>query len=430
MNSVIERLKDTLIRALRWSERYTKTDMVYLFQSGIWNNLSVIVPSGFALLLSVAFANFLPKEVYGTYQYLLSLSALVTAVCLGGMQHALVQSVARGNEGDLKVSTRAQLKWNVVPIGVGLLGAAYYALHANWVIAFGFVIIAIFAPLASIFNTYGALLSGRKEFQRFFLYGLIANVVYYAAMFVAIVFFRQALILIFINLAVNAGVAIYLYYRTIKVCKPNNQTDPDTVRYGAHLSVMNAFTTAISQFDSVLVFHFLGPANLAVYSFATFIPERVAALSSFIGTSAYPKYAKRSLGELRQAIIPQTLRATAFGAVVMVAYIAIAPLLFHVLFPKYLEALPYTQWYAPIILLMAANLVSLALAAQRRKKELYIMSFVNPLLLITLQIPLLLFYGIWGMLAARLITEAIGITLGVVLLLRAKDADPEPSVIG
>lgn len=418
MNSEMKSLTTGLVRLLRWSEKYTKTDMVYLFQSGVWNNLSVIIPSIFALFLSIAFANFLPKEVYGTYQYLLSLSALVTAFGLGGMQHALVQSIARGNEGDLRVALKAQLKWNFVPMGVGLIGALYYALHGNWVVAGGFIVIAIFAPLTSAFNTYGALLSGKREFKRFFLYGLIANLAYYAAMFIAIIFFKQALVLIFINLAINTAAAIYLYRRTLTFAKPNSQTDPGTVRYGAHLSVMNAFVSIMTQLDSILVFHFLGAAQLAVYSFATFIPERMGALSSFIGTSAYPKYAQRSLGEIQRSIVPQTLRAAAFGVLVMIAYILVAPFLFHILFPKYLDALPYTQWYAPVILLMAANLVSLALAAQRRKTELYILSFVNPILLITLQIPLLLLYGIWGMLAARLITDLVGILLGIVLIRR------------
>lgn len=412
--------RDRVIHLLRWSERYTKTDMVYLAQVGIWSNLSVITSSVLALLLSVIFANFLSKELYGIYQYLLSIAALVTATCLTGMQHAVAQSVARGNEGDLKISLRAQLKWNILPIIISSIGAGYYAFNGNNVLALGLCIIAIASPLISAFNVYAAFLTGTGQFKRYFIYGFIINLVYFAAIATAILFFKNAVVLIFVNLGINAIMTIFFYFRTLKVSHINGRTDSQTVPYGMHLSIMNAFSTVISQLDSILVFHFLGPVNLAVYSFATFIPERAGALLSFIGTAAFPKFSKRSLGEIQKSIIPQTIRAGLLGICMMVVYIFLSPLLFHILFPEYKDALLYTQFYAPIIFLMAANLVSMALAAQRLKRELYIMSFVNPILLITLQIPLLLLFGIWGMLAARLLNDLIGILLGIVLLIRKK----------
>jgi O-antigen/teichoic acid export membrane protein len=418
ISTVTKKLKLTLVRVLRWSERYTKTDMVYLAQAGIWNNLSVILSSVFGLILSVSFANLLPKEVYGTYQYLLSLSALVAAICLGGMQHAVAQSVARGNEGDLRVSLTAQLKWNLVPTSLGLLGAVYYAIHSNYSTALALVFIAIFTPLVSAFSIYGAFLGGTRQFKRIFLYSLLTNVTYYVAIFIAMLFFKNAVVLIFVNLGVNAVAVIYLYYRTLKVHVPTTQTDPTTVAYGAHLSVMNAFGTTISQLDSILVFHFLGAANLAIYSFATLIPERVSALLGFVGSAAYPKYSQKTLPEIQKSIIPQTIRAAALGGAITLLYIIFSPLLFHILFPKYAESIHYTQFYSPVILLMTANLVSLALTAQRRKMDLYITSFLNPVMLIALQIPLLLLYGIWGMILARLVTDALGIILGIFLLLR------------
>ncbi|MGH7174938.1 MAG: hypothetical protein ACREGR_01095, partial [Minisyncoccia bacterium] len=98
---MMDRLRGDAVRFLRWSEKYTKTDMVYLAGAGFWSNLNFVIVSVFALLLSIAFANFLPKDVFGLYQYLLSLSALLTAITLASMNFAVSQSVARGFEGDL-----------------------------------------------------------------------------------------------------------------------------------------------------------------------------------------------------------------------------------------------------------------------------------------------------------------------------------------
>jgi O-antigen/teichoic acid export membrane protein len=419
MSDMHKRIRHATIRALRWSEKYTKTDMVYLASVGLWNNLTFVTTTVLALLLSVAFANLLPREVYGNYQYLISISALLNALCLTGMGGAVAQSAARGYEGDLRASVRAQLTWSIIPTLIGLAGAVYYVLQGNEILAIGLVIIALLSPSIGTFTIYNAFLSGKREFKRFFVYGSIVNLIYYTAIFITIYFFKNATVLIFVNLATNLAATAFVYVRMLRVYTPNDRTDPKTIPYGAHLSVMNAFSTIISQLDSVLVFHFLGPVQLVVYSLATMLPERFVGALNFIGTAAFPKFANRTLAELRKSIVPQTMRVVLAGAFGALAYVLAAPLLFQLLFPRYLDVVPYTQMYAFIIILMPANLVSTALQAQRLKAELYVTSFVNPILLIALQLPLLLAYGIMGMLVARLISDAINILIGIALLFRA-----------
>ena len=419
MSDMPRRIRHATVRALRWSEKYTKTDMVYLAAVGLWTNLNYVITTILAFLLSVAFANLLPREAYGTYQYLLSLSALLTAIGLSGMGGAVAQSVARGYEGDLRAGMRAQLLWSIVPTVIGLAGAGYYAFHGNSAIAIGLAIIALLAPATDAFRVYGAFLGGKREFKRVFIYGNIVNTVYYVAIFATIFLSKNAIILILVNLAANFAATAFVYRRTVKTQVSNDRTDRETVPFGAHLSVMNAFGTVINQLDSVLVFHFLGPIDLAVYSFATMLPERLGGMFNFIGTAAFPKFANRTLAELRGSILAQTVRATLASAIGTVAYILAAPLLFRLLFPKYLDAIPYTQLYAVVILLLSANLVSIALQAKRLKAELYVMSFVNPVTLIALQIPLLLMYGITGMLVARILSDALGVLIGLLLLFRA-----------
>jgi hypothetical protein len=102
MSPMTKRLHSILVRFLRWSERYTKTDMVYLANVGWWTNLTLILTSFGGLLISIVFANFLSPQTYGVYQYLLALSGLVAAISLSGMNTAVTQAAARGYEGVLR----------------------------------------------------------------------------------------------------------------------------------------------------------------------------------------------------------------------------------------------------------------------------------------------------------------------------------------
>jgi len=78
-------MKNRLVPFLRWSEKYTKLDMVYLTKGGFWMTLSQVSSNMLSLLLVIAFANLLPKETYGLYRYILSLAGMLNSLSLTGM---------------------------------------------------------------------------------------------------------------------------------------------------------------------------------------------------------------------------------------------------------------------------------------------------------------------------------------------------------
>jgi O-antigen/teichoic acid export membrane protein len=417
MSPMTKRLHSILVRFLRWSERYTKTDMVYLANVGWWTNLTLILTSFGGLLISIVFANFLSPQTYGVYQYLLALSGLVAAISLSGMNTAVTQAAARGYEGVLRAAVRAQFQWAIIPALVSVAGSLYYFAHGTIELGIGLLAIALLTPFVNAFNTYGAFLAGKREFRSDFYFTASISIVYYASMFFVALFFKDAAVLITVNLGVNALGMGYAYWRTLAKYKKNDELDPKAVSYGKHLSVLSAFGIILTQLDSILVFHFLGAAQLAVYAFSTLIPERVASLFNFIGLASLPKFANQPLEYIQKNIVPKILRIAAAGVVVALFYAVLAPLLFHILFSRYVAAISYTQLYAPIIALTAVlNTVQTTFAAKRLTKEIYVLGLVQPVLLVGLQIPFLLAYGILGMLVARMTSDLIGIVLSLTLL--------------
>ena len=69
---MINFIKEKIYKLLRKSEKWTHTDMIYLAKGGFWLTLGQIISSVSSFALAVAFANFLPKEVYGNYKYIIS----------------------------------------------------------------------------------------------------------------------------------------------------------------------------------------------------------------------------------------------------------------------------------------------------------------------------------------------------------------------
>ena len=222
----MKKIRDMAYRFLRWSERYTKTDMVYLARGSFWNYANFIVTNIFAFALSVAFAKLLPKDVYGTYQFLLSIGSILSAFTLSGMNNAIIQAVARGFEGTVRKSIPIQLGYNLLSL-LASVGVALYYFHAgNAPIALGVLLIGLLIPISSAFNTYTALISGRKDFKGGFVVGVILTVIYYTVMIVSLFFVRNAVVLVLLNFGINAAVTVGLYFWTIRRYQPNNDIDP------------------------------------------------------------------------------------------------------------------------------------------------------------------------------------------------------------
>ena len=404
----MERLKNYTYSLLRKSEKYTKTDMVYLVKGGFWTSLSYITSNILALCLSIAFAHLLSKENYGTYQFILSISSILSALTLTGMNISITRSVARGFEGSFKKSIPVQIKYNTVASLAALIIALYYGIQHNTEMMLGVIIIGATVPFINALNTFTSFLGGRRYFKTGFWFGIFQNIPYYIVMIGSLFFISNPVILITVNFGVNLLIMAILHFVTIYLYKPNNQIDESAISYGKHLSLGSIAGTVIGQLDNILVFHYLGTAELAIYAFATNIPERLNAfLKSFSGL-AFPKFSVKTNAELKAGFFVKSLRFALMTAVISTIYFLFAPWAFRIFFPQYEISIAYSQIYAIMLIFGGLTILPItALTASGAKKEMYMYNIVSPLINIITMFTLIRLSGIWGLIYAKGITSLL-----------------------
>ena len=419
-------LKERLYALLRASERYTKTDMLYLAKSGWWLTAGTITLSLCSLVLYVLFANLLTKQEFGTYQYLIAAGGLLASLTLTGMNSATARAVAQGFEGTLKRAVSLQLYWGIVPLTAGLLTAGYYYVQGNSLLSLGFLLLAVFTPLHTAFNTYGAYFQGKGDFRSSFWYGLIWHLPLYSALALTAILSGEALVLLLVNLLVQTVATALLYFIALR--KTTNDTqDQKALTYGFHLSGMNLPSMIAAQIDAILIFQLLGAVPLALYTFATVIPNRLTGFFKFLPTAALPRLSEKTPAEVRAALRPSRLIFIAVAALVGTwAYALVSPYVFGVLFPAYTDAVMYSQWYALIFLAVIGNLFVTGLTANRDLKDLYVYNIAAPLIQIALLVIGILTYGLWGLIVGRLIASGLSIILAYFLLFRQKTESSLP----
>ena len=233
------KFKQKIINILRWSQKYTKTDMVYLTVGGFWLTLGRIVFSISGFLLIIAFANLLSKETYGTYQYVLSVANILAIPTLSGMNNAMVRAIAQGYEGSLIPALKTQIRWGVLG-GVASLGVAgYYFLNNNITLTVSFLIIAIFIPLMNPFSIYQSFWNGKKRFDIQAKYNIVIRILAISALIITVLLTKN-LIFIFGVYFASYTLLYFIFLKiTIRKISPAGKQDPQAISYGKHLSLIN-----------------------------------------------------------------------------------------------------------------------------------------------------------------------------------------------
>ncbi len=395
--------KSKLISLLRKSEKYTKTDMVYLLKGGFWLNLNNVISSGLSFVLSILFAKYVSKEAYGSYQFLISFASILGTLTLTGMNAAVTGAVARGFEGIYRESVRIQVKYSLLPIFAGVVAALYYFYRGNSELSVPLIAVAIFMPLANAFNTWSAYTNAKKDFYYYFYQSQKINLIYYIAMIGCIYLVPTSTALVFVNfLALSVG--NWLVYRaSLNKFRPNENRDPEAIRYGKNLSVSSVLPLIALHIDNILVFHLLGPTQLAIYAFASNIPEKFMSLVRPISTLAFPKIAVKETTEARNILGPKVLRFLILSIFMSAIFIIAAPYLYKIFFPKYIESVIYSQAYILAAAIAATTSFCVSYMFATRSSKIFYYNAINPVVNIGFIVLGAYLFGIWGVIGARVV---------------------------
>lgn len=393
----MQRLKSRGLSGLKWLGTYFETDAIYIAKSSFWLTFGQIASTVIALFSSIFFANYVDKDIYGQYKFVLSLTGILGALSLTGMGSVVVQAVSRGAEAVLKESIRVSLRWSVFILFFGLFGSGYYFFNDNHTLGISLFIASISIPLMNSFGLYTGFFNGRKNFKLSTLYWVTTQALTTTGLVLSAIYTQSVVSLIFIYFAINTICAIYGYYRVITKHKPNEVKDETMIPYGKHISLMNLFGTLANQLDKVLVFHYLGAINLAIYSFSQAIPEQIKGSFKNLFAIALPKYAILDDKDLRKSILKKTRQLTGITFIIVVIYIICAPFIFQILFPKYTEAVIYSQIYAlGLLAIPGISLFATYFQLKKATKTMYKLTVISNIVTIVLTITLVYKLGLKG----------------------------------
>lgn len=409
---MLEKQKNKVYKLLRWTEKWTKTDMIYLTKGGFWLSAGQAVTMFSAFLLSLAFANLLPAEIYGEYRYILSLSSFLTIPTLGGMQTAIVRGAAKGYEGVLNKGMIISMKWGLLGGLASLFFSLYYYLNGNNNLTISFLFIAIFTPFVGPLNSFYSFLLGKKLFKLSTKLNIIRELFLLITTFLSLLITKNVIILIFIYFASRTIIRFIFLQITLHITKPNNKIDKNLLTLGKHFSVIGILETVAGQIDKILIWHYLGAVQLAVYGFAMApVNQLKGALVKNLASMAMPKIAENSISNVKRTFPNKIFKMLMLTGLISIIYIYFSPFFFNTFFPQYVDSIFYSRLFTISLFIIPFSLFNVAIIAHGGKKPIYILSIAGNILKISLFFILLPLYGITGGIMSLIIVDLWNSTL-------------------
>lgn len=404
---MINKIKHKIYNFLKWTEKWTKTDMVYLAKGGFWLTSAKIVSILASLLSSIAFANLLPKETYGTYRYILSIAGLLSIPTLNGINTSLVRSIAKGYEGSFIPALKTKMCWGTLGGLSSIALSIYYYTQGNNVLSVSLIIAAIFLPLMDPLYLYINLLNGKKLFKHSAKYSFAARIIPTASLIATIFLTSNILVIISIYFASNTLLRLFYLLLTLRRVKINTKLDDDVINFGKHLSLMGILGKISTYIDKILIFHYAGAATLAIYFLALTPFKQTQNFFTSLNMLALPKLSSINITEIKKTLPKKVIKSYLIIIPTIILYIIVAPLLFKLFYPQYLDSVSISRFFMLLLLFYPISMFGTAITAQAEKRKLYISSTSYALIRITMLFILVPTWGISGAITAILAASAI-----------------------
>ncbi|MDD3175228.1 MAG: oligosaccharide flippase family protein [Candidatus Nanoarchaeia archaeon] len=330
-------------------------DLNYFVKNGFWLNVSQFFNILKYFVLSIIFANFLTKNAFGEYNFIMSVLAIMSVIALPGMSNTIFKSVSEKFHGNYFLSLKKIFNYSLIGSLALIFVSAYY-FFSNFILASAFLFLAVIFPIYILCPQYVNFFNGLKKFELQAKLSSFFNFIS-TLIIIGVVFYTNNILYILLSMILTQ-VLIQGYYTFFLVKKyiKNNNVDLKSVEFGKKISLSSAYSTVALRLDSLIVATLLGFEELAIYTIITVIPNQIKTMSSTFTPLFLPKLVENK-NTTKKDIRRHFWRILLITSGLILVYVVCAKFIFQIFYPQYLA---YWKWSA----LFSISILSFATTIQ------------------------------------------------------------------
>jgi O-antigen/teichoic acid export membrane protein len=385
-------------------KRY-KQDYDVFIKNTSWTSINQVVTILLGIILSVIFARFTSKELFGEYNFLNSMIAIVSIVAIPGLNTSMLRSISRGMDGVYVKAVKLSFMWSLLGVPILFLVGGYYYFFNNQIIGLGLFTGAIFFPLIYSTNNWIALLQGKKKFDIFAKFSIIQSIIRTSTVILAIFSGPTNLIIIFLAFLATGAATNIIFFFKCKQYIENQEEEEGWRRSGYKLSFNDFVTLSYDNLDKILIGIFLGPVELAIYAIAVSIVSALKGSLIQIITVISPSIFSMEKEKLKIYLKKTFPSLILLNIILLIVIILILPFITTLLYSqKYSDSIFFAQVYAitiPLAFILAV--LNTSLISLREENVILVSRLLGFILMLILYVVLIPILGIMGAIIASII---------------------------
>ncbi len=382
-------------------------DIKYILENSKYKFTYEIFFLFISFLTSWCFANLTSKEFYGTYLFIISVLSFFTFLSFFGINQALTQYVAQDYDYFLITSIRKRFFLSIS----GTFAIFIFAIIYNNIFRFNIVILVslliggVFFPFIHSSFSINFFFDGKGEFKKDFIYRL-TNLIIVNFFVLILIFLTNNITLHFILLFSTQTIINSLFLRNciklIENRERNLKLENEAFKYGFFLTKYGIFSFITLNLNNLIIGIIYGPNLLAIYLVGCYFPMTVINFLKPSLSVLLTKYSKKESRISKKFVI-----LLIFGSIILFFGTLISlPFFIQILFPKYLDSVQYGVFYSFIILIYPIEVVIGYYFRGKIIKRVIRNAFIIPdILNLLFFIPLLLFFGIYGLILSEILSH-------------------------
>jgi len=365
----------------------------------------------FAFASAYAFANYIDPEQYGAYKYMLSIFGIASIATLLYMSTAITEGVSQNKTGIFKDALMVRFKWGLFGSLFLAITGIYYLSQSNTEFGITFLLLALVVPFHSPLTEWTSYLAGKKKFYLTAKLNIITTITIVSSTIFSLILFQNTYLTltIFILSHILSHVGVTRWIQNTFGDLFIGIRAPESLQFGKKLSFTKVYGNLTRQLDTIVLWHFTGPAALAYYAFADSLTKPFNLLSKSIVKLAEPVYFNKTTPEIKSGVTKKIF----IGIFVLIPFVLLLVItvqfIFEFFFPQYLESIAYVQVLVLLLLLAPTKLLSVGLYTRKNKAPTYIINIVSPTIHLISLFSLVLLYGVWGVVLTRVVDQFWGI---------------------
>lgn len=402
-------IKQKIKKILLWSQKYTKTDMIYLFKNSFWTSVGKFFSTISGIIVLIFLTRYISKDTVGQYNFYLSILAIIAIFSIPGLNTSTIEAVAKNNDGVYKKAVKTSFKWSWFGSLVLILIAIYFYFIKNDQTLFLASLITVFLfPFLYTPNTWRSFLIGKQKFKQLNFLSSLQSILYLSAMILVIIFSHGNLIwIISVYLLIQIIANIFSYFFSQRYIQNNNENN-DWKSYGFFLTKMQILGLISANIDKIVIGIFMNMETLAIYSVARKMITSLQGLFKEFLNIYIAKIAKRNKINFKKYFFIS-------GLTVVFSIIAIifTPFVINLLFPNYEASIFLTQIFLAFLPIWVLDLLLIYEATYnlKNKKIILYYNIITSIVYLVLLIPALIYLKEIGLVLAICFKNIINIII-------------------